>query len=81
MGSMIENPDSQLNDMEQALIHVNAEAHKLAKGDSDARDRLVAHARELIAAVETPMDSLLWAIWAQVRRFAGKEPIDEMKCD
>jgi hypothetical protein len=49
-----------------ALNEVSTEGTKLLSGDSAARERLIASAHELIAATETPVETLLRNIWARV---------------
>lgn len=57
--------DSQQQErIAQALSQVEALGSQLKNGDADARQKLVASARELVAAAETPVESLLWNIWA-----------------
>lgn len=50
-----------------ALSQVAAEGTKFMNGDDEAREGLVTSARELAATAETPVESLLWNIWALVR--------------
>lgn len=49
-----------------ALSQVATHGDRLMNGDSGAREMLVASARELVVAAETPMETLLWNIWALV---------------
>jgi hypothetical protein len=53
-------------ELSKALGQVSKEGAKLLNGDSAARERLIASARELIAAAETPVETLLRNIWARV---------------
>ncbi|CAI6334215.1 unnamed protein product [Periconia digitata] len=48
----------------QALSQVEAHASQLKSGDPEARQKLIASARELVTAAETPVETLLWNIWA-----------------
>jgi hypothetical protein len=54
----------------QALSRVASEGSRYLHGDPDAREKLVASARDLVAAAETPVESLLWHIWALVCIFS-----------
>jgi hypothetical protein len=56
----------QNHELSEALEQVSEEGTKLLDGDSAARERLIASARELIAAAETPVETLLRNIWARV---------------
>lgn len=58
---------NQKDSIALALSQVAAEGSKFMNGDNDARERLVTSARELVAMAETPVESLLWNIWALVR--------------
>lgn len=58
---------TQKDNIAQALSQVAAEGSKFMNGDDEARERLVTCARELVAMAETPVESLLWNIWALVR--------------
>ena len=62
-----ETPD--LYKVAQALKQVAEDGERLMGNDSAARERLVASARALVQAAETPMESLLWHVWALVRGF------------
>ena len=59
-------PNNSNEDIRRALKVVATEGNKLLEGDPDAREKLVASARELIAATESPVDTLLWNIWTRV---------------
>lgn len=61
----------------RALSQVVAVGNKVKSGDPDARQKLVASARELISAVETPAESLLWHNWAlPTRTVAARVAVD-----
>lgn len=60
---------SETPDMEtvaQALKQVAEDGKMFMNNDPSAREKLVASARALVLAAETPMDSLLWHVWALV---------------
>ncbi|KAF2874397.1 putative O-methyltransferase [Massariosphaeria phaeospora] len=48
-------------------------------GDPEARQRLVASARALLTAAETPVESLLWNVWAQTTRTVAARIAVDMK--
>lgn len=50
----------------RALKQVAEDGDKFMNNDSAARERLIASARELVLAAETPIESLLWNIWTLV---------------
>ncbi|KAF2654853.1 S-adenosyl-L-methionine-dependent methyltransferase [Lophiostoma macrostomum CBS 122681] len=52
----------------KALKQVSAHGTDLIDGDSAAREKLIASARELVAVAETPVETLLWNIWAPPTR-------------
>ncbi|KAI1371933.1 S-adenosyl-L-methionine-dependent methyltransferase [Hypoxylon crocopeplum] len=61
----------------RALKQVAEDGDKFMNNDSAARERLVASARELVLAAETPMESLLWNIWAlPTRTVAARIAVD-----
>lgn len=62
--------ESQKDSIAQALSQVAADGDAFMNGnsDSEARERLVSSARQLVAAAETPVESLLWNIWALVSK-------------
>ena len=53
-------------DADSILKAIMVEGQKLAQKDSSARTNLIAQARSLIAALETPMEYLLQITWANV---------------
>lgn len=61
-----ETPNVDVENIARALKQVAEDGDKVMKNDSAARERLVASARDLVLAAETPMESLLWHIWALV---------------
>lgn len=61
----------------KALSQVAADGSNLNNGDPEARQKLVASARELVNAAETPVESLLWNIWAlPTRTVAARIAVD-----
>lgn len=59
--------DIQKDGITKALSQVATAGSNFMNGDDEARAELVASARELVAVAETPVESLLWNIWALVR--------------
>lgn len=60
-----------------ALSQLESHGSEYKSGDPDARQKLVASARELISAAETPVESLLWNIWAlPTRTVAARIAVD-----
>lgn len=59
-------PSLQNGRIEQALKQVAIEGSGFLNGDPDARERLIASARQVVAVAETPAETLLWNIWALV---------------
>jgi hypothetical protein len=61
----------------QTLQQIESDGSKFANGDPEARQRLIAGARELISAAETPVETLLWNVWAMpTRTVATRVAID-----
>jgi hypothetical protein len=58
---------TQRENIAEALSKVAFEGQNYMSNGPGAREKLIASARELITATESPMESLLWAIWAQVQ--------------
>jgi hypothetical protein len=72
-------PDKEAgaSDLARALEQVIVHGQKLLdNGDEngDARQRLVASARDLIFAAEDPVDSLLWHMWGEVCQSSHASP-------
>lgn len=59
-------PSLQTGNIEQALKQFSIEDSDFPNGDLDARERLIASARQLVAVAETPSEPLVWNIWALV---------------
>ncbi|RYP75358.1 hypothetical protein DL771_002454 [Monosporascus sp. 5C6A] len=75
-GQDAETP-SQMESIARALSQVAAEGNKFMNGDQEARKKLVESARELVATAETPVESLLWHIWAlPTRTVAARIAVD-----
>ncbi|PVI08507.1 putative O-methyltransferase [Periconia macrospinosa] len=67
---------AQQDRIAKALSQVAADGSKFQK-DPEARKELVASARELLDAAETPVESLLWHIWAlPTRTVAARIAVD-----
>ncbi|KAI0154587.1 S-adenosyl-L-methionine-dependent methyltransferase [Xylariaceae sp. FL1272] len=61
----------------QTLNQVAKEGAHLMNGEPGSRQKLIASARELVALAETPVESLLWSIWAQpTRTVAARIAVD-----
>ncbi|KAI2618924.1 S-adenosyl-L-methionine-dependent methyltransferase [Hypoxylon sp. NC1633] len=70
-----ETPNAE--NVARALKQVAEDGDKFLNNDSAARKRLVACARELVLAAETPVESLLWNIWAlPTRTVAARIAVD-----
>ena len=53
----------------RALSQVASDGDKFRDGDPTARAKLVKSARQLVAAAESPVETLLWNTWALVWTF------------
>lgn len=62
---------TNVENVARALKQVAEDGNKFMNNDSAAREKLVASARELVLAAETPVESLLWNIWALVSFIAS----------
>ncbi|KAI0176007.1 putative O-methyltransferase [Hypoxylon sp. FL1284] len=70
-----ETPD--VDNIARALKQVANYGDKFINNDPTAREKLVASARDLVLAAETPMESFWWAIWAQpTRHVAARVAVD-----
>jgi len=49
-----------------ALSKITAQGKSYMSNEPGAREKLIASARDLIDAAESPIESLLWLIWAEV---------------
>ncbi|KAI2467819.1 S-adenosyl-L-methionine-dependent methyltransferase [Annulohypoxylon bovei var. microspora] len=66
-----------VEDVIRALKQVAEDGDKFINNDLAARERLVESARELVLAAETPIESLLWNIWAiPTRTVAARIAVD-----
>ncbi|KAF2676554.1 S-adenosyl-L-methionine-dependent methyltransferase [Lentithecium fluviatile CBS 122367] len=71
------NADMQKDSITQALDQVAAEGRNFLDGDATAREKLIASARTLVSVAETPVESLLWNIWAlPTRSVAARIAVD-----
>lgn len=60
-----------------ALGHVKSDGNDFLNGSHEARERLVPSARNLVSAAESPVESLIWHIWAlPTRTLAARIAID-----
>ncbi|KAI1843046.1 hypothetical protein JX265_005174 [Neoarthrinium moseri] len=65
------------DNISQALSQVAAEGNDFLNGQPGSREKLIASARDLIAVAESPVESLLWSIWAQpTRTVAARIAVD-----
>lgn len=67
MSSQAPDKPPQMESIACAIAQVATDGDKFMNGDHEARKRLVESARQLVTAAETPVESLLWHIWALVR--------------
>ncbi|KAH7312473.1 putative O-methyltransferase [Stachybotrys elegans] len=68
-----------MDNIAEALKQVAADGNKLMTNNDDpaAREQLVKSARNLLRATKTPVESLLWHLWApQVRVVAARIAVD-----
>jgi hypothetical protein len=65
---MGEETAAQKERIVQAIRQIESDGSKFNHGDIDSRQKLIASARELISAAETPVETLLWNIWAMPTR-------------
>ncbi|KAK7931735.1 hypothetical protein PG985_002447 [Apiospora marii] len=72
-----ETPD--MDNVAQALKQVAQDGERFMDDDPAARERLVASARALVQAAETPMESLLWHVWALPTRTAAARIAVDLK--
>lgn len=59
--------EPEKDDIAQALDEIASVGSDYLKGTPNAREKLIEKARDLVKAAETPVESLLWNIWALVR--------------
>ncbi|XDG02454.1 hypothetical protein ABKA04_002069 [Annulohypoxylon sp. FPYF3050] len=75
MAMINETPD--VENVARALKQVAEYGDKFMNNDPVAREKLISSARELIVAAETPVESLLWNIWAiPTRTVAARTAVD-----
>ncbi|KAK8018060.1 O-methyltransferase [Apiospora marii] len=72
-----ETPD--MDNVAQALKQVAQDGERFMDDGPAARERLVASARALVQAAETPMESLLWHVWALPTRTAAARIAVDLK--
>ena len=62
------DPNAPLNaNVGAVLKEIASKGEAFSQKEPGARESLIASARSLIAALETPMETVLWMIWAEVR--------------
>lgn len=49
------------------LQEIATEGYRFEHDEPQAREKLIESARSLICSLETPMESILWMIWCEVR--------------
>ena len=61
---------SKLQDeyIQDTLREIEIGGQLLSKGQDGARTELITKARSLIAALETPIETIIWMAWAEVCR-------------
>lgn len=57
------------HDLFRLTQEIDSQSKAYSSGQADARLRLVAAAQSLVQAMETPQETMLRYIWAQVNRF------------
>ncbi|KAF2822681.1 putative O-methyltransferase [Ophiobolus disseminans] len=69
--------ETQHDRISRALSQVVSDGSSFKNGDPDARQKLIASARELLYESESPVESLLWNIWAlPTRTIAARIAVD-----
>jgi hypothetical protein len=63
--NILENA-AQRDSIMQALARVAAQGGKFQDAEPGSRESLIEAARDLLAAAESPVESLLWSIWTLV---------------
>lgn len=58
----------QKNGVQKALDAVASAGQELLAGEHGSQEKLVARARELLYASESPQNQAAWSFWAQVRQ-------------
>jgi hypothetical protein len=67
MSEALPEDTAQKSNVQRALIRIAAEGVKFMGDEPGSRESLIETARDLIAAAESPVESLLWNAWTQVR--------------
>lgn len=57
----------QKDGVQKALEAVASAGQQLLAGEPGSQEQLVARARELVAASESPQSQAAWSFWAEVR--------------
>lgn len=57
---------AQRDSVMRALARVAAQGDKFEAAEPGSRESLIEAARDLLAAAESPVESLLWSIWSLV---------------
>lgn len=57
----------QKDGVQKSLEAVASAGQQLLAGESGSQEQLVARARELVAASESPQNQAAWSFWAEVR--------------
>jgi hypothetical protein len=55
------------SDIQALLQDIAIQGQKFDQDEHEAREKLIQNARALISSLETPMESILWMIWCEVR--------------
>ncbi|KAF2728583.1 putative O-methyltransferase [Polyplosphaeria fusca] len=77
MSDNLTQTETQKENVARALDEIANVGKDFLNGNSEAREKLVASARELVTAAETPVESLLWHIWAlPTRTVAARAAVD-----
>ena len=62
------------SDVTSLLDSIAAKGKALSHNEEGSREALIADARSLIAALETPMEAITWIIWAEVDVYVPLTP-------
>ncbi|RWA08813.1 hypothetical protein EKO27_g6294 [Xylaria grammica] len=77
MPDQISEHSAEKADIKQALARVAAQGRKFEDDEPGSREALIEAARDLVAAAESPVESLLWSIWTlPTRTVAARIAID-----
>lgn len=58
--------------IERLIDELSVQKKEISHAGSEAREQMILKARELVAALETPLEAILWMIWGEVRAICRK---------